>query len=406
MAPKAVAHVWAFRARFRARGFGWKSQPPIAALKNAVKEIKRAAKDDAVLAAEGAVLLIEKLSPALENVDSSSGAMGSAVARALDELVGVITQVDVPEGVRQAWLEQIWTAIENDHMPYLEALLDLWGEVCVSPQIASRWADRFLPMARTVLSQKGMRGYTSESTACLSALVQAGRHHEVDALLVAEGFWPYKRWEVLSKEARGLVDDAIACAEAARSPWTDSFDVARLCERMLLESDRADEAYARYAIEANQRSTYVGTFKAIREKYPKREAAQVLADLVASSPTERGKWFAAAKDAGLFDEALTLAGSSVDPKTLARAARDHVKTQPGFSRRCGMLALYAIAEGYGYEITSLDVDMAFNSALAAAEAQGNREETREEIRAALSGYHGGDNFVTRVLRNRLRPNGS
>jgi len=38
-------------------------------------------------AAEGSVLLLEKLSPALERVDSSSGSIGNAVNKAIEALV-------------------------------------------------------------------------------------------------------------------------------------------------------------------------------------------------------------------------------------------------------------------------------------------------------------------------------
>jgi hypothetical protein len=48
------------------------------------------ARHDTLLAAEGAVLLIERLSPALEHVDSSSGAIGSAVNHAIDTLAQII----------------------------------------------------------------------------------------------------------------------------------------------------------------------------------------------------------------------------------------------------------------------------------------------------------------------------
>ena len=42
-----------------------------------------------------------------------------------------------------------------------------------------------------------------------------------------------------------------------------------------------------------------------------------------ATPGEEGKWFAAAKDAGLYDEAIALARRTpTDPRTLARAARD------------------------------------------------------------------------------------
>src|SRR5437660_8726225 len=53
-------------------------------------EIKQVARLELVLAAEDAIALLERISPALEHVDSSSGAIGSAVNRTIAELVPVI----------------------------------------------------------------------------------------------------------------------------------------------------------------------------------------------------------------------------------------------------------------------------------------------------------------------------
>jgi hypothetical protein len=86
-------HQWEFRSRFRRHAFGWRSQPAIQRIRQAVTEIKRAARRDPVLGAEGAVLLLERISPALENVDSSSGAIGTAVNKALDALLPLIAEV-------------------------------------------------------------------------------------------------------------------------------------------------------------------------------------------------------------------------------------------------------------------------------------------------------------------------
>lgn len=69
----------AVQARFRRHAFGWKSQPAITRVREAVTEITQATRTEPVHAAEGAVALIERLSPALEQVDSSSGAIGTAV---------------------------------------------------------------------------------------------------------------------------------------------------------------------------------------------------------------------------------------------------------------------------------------------------------------------------------------
>jgi hypothetical protein len=48
-----------------------------------------------VLAAESAVLFLEKLAPAIEKVDSSSGGIGSAVKRAIETLVPIIAKPNV-----------------------------------------------------------------------------------------------------------------------------------------------------------------------------------------------------------------------------------------------------------------------------------------------------------------------
>jgi hypothetical protein len=70
-------HKWQFVPRFRRHAFGWRSGEPIQRIKEAVAEIKLVARSDVVLAAEGAVKFLERVSPALEQVDSSSGVSGS-----------------------------------------------------------------------------------------------------------------------------------------------------------------------------------------------------------------------------------------------------------------------------------------------------------------------------------------
>ena len=124
---KNTAHTWEFKARFRKHAFGWRSQPAITRIREAVAEIRRVSKKDAALGAEGAVLFLERLSPALERIDSSSGAIGIAVEHAIDNLVPVIAQAEVEPKARESWLQRLWQAIEDDDMPYLESLIDHWG---------------------------------------------------------------------------------------------------------------------------------------------------------------------------------------------------------------------------------------------------------------------------------------
>jgi len=172
--PKTRKHKWAFAPRFRRHSFGWKSQPAIKRVKEAVSEIKKMARRDPMLAAEGAVLFLGKLSPALEQIDSSSGAIGTAVNNAIGALVPIISQAPADAKTRDAWLDRLWAAHEADKMPYIELLADYWGDLCASAEVASGWADRLVGVTRMALSpDKNLRGHFHGTTACLSALRSA-----------------------------------------------------------------------------------------------------------------------------------------------------------------------------------------------------------------------------------------
>ena len=116
--PAVKAHVWTFRSQFRAGAFGWRSDLPIKRIKEAVAEIKKTARKDRVLGAGGAVIFLEKVSGALEHVDSSSGAIGTAINRAIETLVSIVAQAPGERHPRDKWLERLWCAIEDDAMPY------------------------------------------------------------------------------------------------------------------------------------------------------------------------------------------------------------------------------------------------------------------------------------------------
>jgi hypothetical protein len=146
------AHTWEFKARFpRFRhAFGWKSQPAITRIKQAVAEIKKVAKTDPVLAAEGAIAFLERVSPALEQVDSSSGSIGTAVGNAIAELVPIIARARRREDARRLARAAVRGAAA-DQIPYIERLADHWGELCASKEVASAWADKLVGITRMAL---------------------------------------------------------------------------------------------------------------------------------------------------------------------------------------------------------------------------------------------------------------
>jgi len=400
---KAEPHKWEFKARFRRHAFGWRSQPAIQRVKQAVAEIEKVARKDAVLAAEGAVALFERLSPALEQVDSSSGAIGTAVNNAIAELVPVIAEALADSKTRAAWLDRLFKAHDEDQIPYIEGLADYWGELCASKELASEWADRLVDITRMALSpDKRLRGHFHGTSACLGSLFRAERYGEIIDLVQADVIWPYKRWAVKALAAQGKKAEAMRYAEACRSPWASDWDIDRLCEELLLSSGMVDEAYARYGLTANRGGTYLATFRAVAKKYPHKATSNILADLVKTTPGDEGKWFAAAKGAGHFEEALALARRTpCDPKTLTRAARDHVDDQPAFALGAGLLALHWLVQGYGYEITSADVWTAYSSTIKAAERTGKIVEAKETIRQMAASVQGGANFVTHILGGEL-----
>jgi hypothetical protein len=187
-------------------------------------------------------------------------------------------------------------------------------------------------------------------------------------------------------------------AQAQRQPRR----IARACEEILLASGRAGEAYRRYALEATRGTSYLATYRALAGKYPEKGAEELLGDLVESTPGDDGKWFATAKEVGLFDEAIQLANRTpCDPKTLTRAARDFADERPEFAIEAGLVALRWLVEGYGYEITGLDVWAAFTSTMKAAEKAGRAGEVRSQIRTLIASETYGEKFVTRILGREL-----
>ena len=400
---KGAAHKWQFRARFRRHAFGWRSQPAIRRIREAVSEIKKVGRTNKVLAADGAVLFLEKVSPALERVDSSSGAIGTAVNNAIATLVKIIASAPADEQTRGRWLERLFEAHADDQIPYIERLTDHWGELCASPDVASRWADPLLGITRRALSpHKDVHSHFHGTAACLSALYTAERYDDLVDLLKDERFWPYRRRAVKALAAQGKQAEAIRYAERCRDPWASDLDIDQLCEAILLSSGLVEEAYVRYGLRANRAGTYLAWFRAVARKYPHKQPAKILEDLVAETPGEEGKWFAAAKDAKLFDEAIALANRTpCSPQTLTRAARDFSEKNPPFAVDAGLAALRWLVEGYGYEITSLDVLNAYAFTMKAAERAGCASETRQRIRDLVVEPTVGEAFVASVLRPHL-----
>jgi len=350
-------------------------------LKEAVTEIKKAARVDPVIAGDGVVSLMERIWPAFQDIDTSSGALGGAVYWAQNELLPIAIEAPAERKTRDKWLDRLWQAIQEDGVDYLSLVEDRWGELCRSREVASHWADQLIGLLRTAWSDPRPGKYVRAATVCLSSLVAAGRHQELLEVLALQRFpfWHDRKFGVQALLTEGRADEALAYAEASRGLNQPDTAIDAVCEKILLDIGRVGEAYERYALTANGSSTGLATFRTIVKKYPGRDPKTILLDLATSSG-DPGRWFAAAKDAGFLDIALGFANTGrTDPRTLSRASRDLLRKDARFSLQVGRLAVQRILEGYGYELTGADVIDAYNHFMAAALMLGVASQARADV---------------------------
>ena len=396
-------HTWTFKPHLRSGAFGWRgSQLACQRLKEAVAEIKKVARAEPVIAAEGVVCLMERIWPAFQGIDTSSGALGGAVNWAQDELLPIAIAAGADRKTRDKWLDRLWQAILDDGVNYLSMVEERWGELCCSSEVAARWADQLVGGLRTAMSDPRPGTYMRGTTVCLSSLAAAGRRDELLEVLALQRFpyWDYRKFGVQALVADGRIDEALDYAEASRGLNQPDEAIDAACETILLGAGRKDEAYEKYALTANVSPTGLATFRAIVRKYPDSDHQKILRDLAASSG-DPGRWFAAAKDAGFLDLALEFANQGrTDPRTLSRASRDLLKKDARFCLQVGRLAIQRMLEGYGYELTAGDAIDAYDRFMAAADRLGVAARARHDVLAiAATAKQNGAVFGDTLIRH-------
>lgn len=362
------------------------------------------ARQEPTEAAEGAVSLAERIWPAFEHIDTSSGALGAAVNRTLETLIPIIACAPADRPARNRWLDRLWQAVLEDGVNYLSPVEEAWGELCASAEIAWQWADQILPLLRAAWSDPRPGNYVRGTDICLASLLAAGRHAELLAVLELKQrpIWPWRRYGIRALRAQGTLDAALTYAEASRGLNIPDSAVDIECEEILLAAGRRAEAYERYALTANQANTGLSAFRQIAKKYPEVDPQRILTDL-AEATGDPGRWFAAAKDAGHLDLALRFATTGrTDPKTLSRASRDYLESDPVFALRIGRLAVDRILAGDGYEITALDLAGAVDHFLAAAERQGMSAGAQADLGKLLAAHPETPPFYRAPIMRRIR----
>jgi hypothetical protein len=341
---------WQFKTKFSTKSYGWRgSRLAISRLKEAFSEIKAAAKSDPVAGGDGAVSLMERIWPAFQDIDTSSGALGTAVARTLDKLIPILIEAPADHSTRSKWLTRLFEAVQNDGVEYLAPVEGQWGEIARYPDLINEYADRLIGIIRRAWADHETFQHVIGTSICLSCLLEAGRYAELQELLSTRRmkFWSSHWFGAEALVRQGLWEAAVAYAEGVRSDTKSGYreiSIDRFCEDLLIRHGRSDEAYRRYGLRVVSGTTNLAIYRSLVRTYPDRDHRQMLLDLI-ETHGDKGKWFAAAKDAGFLDIALDCAAvHNADPSTLVRGTRFLRREAQVCGDRCAVRC-YAFARG-------------------------------------------------------------
>ena len=258
----ASVHEWQFETKFRTNAYGWRaSSLAIGRLKEAVRSV---AKSDPVAAGDGVVSLMERIWPAFQGIDTSSGALGAAVFRTVNELIPILTVASADHATRRKWLERLFEAVQNDGVEYLAPLEDRWGEIAQYPDLIDDYADRMIGMSRRAWADHQTFQHVIGTSICLSCLLEGGRYDELQELLAARRIksWSSHKFGAEALVRQGLWEAAIAFAEAVRSstnPGFSEMSIDRFCEKQLIELARMRPIGVMACVRLVARRTYRST---------------------------------------------------------------------------------------------------------------------------------------------------
>ena len=381
----AAAHKWMFKPRFRTRAFGWRaSKLAIGRLGEAASEIKKAARTNPLVAGEGVVILIERIWPAFQDIDTSSGALGGAVSGTINDLIPILVAAPTDRTTRARWLDRLFQAVQDDGVEYLSPIADHWGEIAQYPEFMNEYADRMIGLIRHAWSSTARYEFVQGTTICLSCLLEAGRYEDLqDLLAIAKRkYWYWHRFGADALARQGLWQAAISFAENCRDPINPGYyqaSIDRFCEKLMIQHGHSDDAYRIYGLASIAGTTNLATYRAVIRAYPDRDHRQILLDLI-ETRGDKGKWFAAAKSAGFLDIAMECAAiHGADPSTLVRAARDFCAKEPEFAAAVALLALRGLLSGEGYDPSVAEVDNAIEHLVAASRRLGALDWARQQL---------------------------
>ncbi len=399
-----MAHKWEFKKYFRKEAFGWKGSALAAKrLREASKEILKTGKKEPALAAEAFVWLCGRIWPAFCIIDTSSGSLSAAVDKELQKLVDFFSNAELPDKLRGKLLDRLFAAIVEDGVDYLSVVKRNWGDLCRTSELASAWVDKL--QEDTVESLCGDDYlYFAGCYCCLSAMLKSGRHDQLLELLdnTQLKMWDYMYYGAEAIRERENIDLAIEYAQNVKTSNRPDDFVDAYCEELLLKAGRADEAYDRFAIKQPWGGTYLNAFRRVAKKYPGKDKATILNDLIKTTPSKEGKWFAVAKDLELFDLAVELAQTGpCNPGTLLRAVEKYQDENSSFAYGVAMAGLKHLIYGEVYETDIMQVDGFWSAVKTIAENDGSLQATVSALDNMINTCPKPWKFVVDILKKKL-----
>lgn len=375
-------HKWKFKSYFRREAYGWNGTAKASKrMKEAVSEIKKIAMKDSALAGEGAVELFYRLYPALMQIDGSSGGLGTAVSKTIDALMPILIKAEWDMNTRGKWLDKLYTAIQEDGWGTFDDIRDYWGEICVYPGLAHLWTDQLIPTVKEVFTSTSFSHFVGTDM-CLSCLVFTERYEELQEVLElrSKPWWGYNKFWAMALVKQEKPQEALDYADhmqALDETKNEEYEIKQFCENLLISMGRIEEAYQKYGLKIPSYGTNLNIYRSICKKYPTIDKRKILLDCI-ERKSEKGKWFASAKNAGFLDIAVQCAlSSSSDPNTLLRACRDFADKDFPFALVVGVLGITRLLTGSFYdEVTTADISNAYSQVEKIADDRGKLEDFR------------------------------
>ncbi len=383
--PKEKSPARAFARRFRRGAYGWRSAPAVKSVKAAVSEIQKVARTDPARAAEGAVLFLERVSPASKawmGPPAPSGGPSGAPSTSWWASCARRRSTRPPESLARASLGCVRGRQDSLHRGPRRAL----GEICcrlLSPR-PGRIASWTRPGGRcSTRAGSGGSSRAAPRASPRSSTPVATRRSWTRSR--GPTFWPYRRWGVRALASLGRKAEAIALAESDPSQnaigsraavrgdlplvGDAGTGVPALCAGCAREDDlpghvpRRAEGLPREESGGGARRPRRGDSRARRGSGSRRRSPRGSArrpwPLAKRSPVHRDTW---------------LAPHGTSPRRTRSS-----------SIEVGLLAIEGMIRGDAYEFTRADVLTAYTPTLDAARRQGVEDATRARLHRIVQG---------------------